>query len=120
MLRSDLPNTASIAFSDFPNRGLNAVTEAGLYRLIMRSDKSSALDFQDWIAETVLPSIRQHGGYILGQETLTPEGLAQVHAETRRIAGLDPAEEREARSDAFRLLGKTRGRSRPRSRYRLC
>ena len=40
------------------------VNEAGLYRLVMRSDKPEALKFQNWIAQEVLPSIRKHGLYM--------------------------------------------------------
>ena len=39
------------------------VSEAGMYRLIMRSTKPEAEKFQDWIAEEVLPSIRRTGTY---------------------------------------------------------
>ena len=39
------------------------VTEAGLYKLIMRSNKPEAEQFQDWVTGEVLPSIRKHGIY---------------------------------------------------------
>ena len=39
------------------------VTEPGLYKLIMRSNKSEAEQFQDWVTGDVLPSIRKHGIY---------------------------------------------------------
>ena len=39
------------------------VTEAGLYRLIFRSDKPAARAFQRWVMHDVLPSIRRHGCY---------------------------------------------------------
>lgn len=37
------------------------VTEAGLYRLVMRSNKPEASEFQDWVTDTVLPAIRKDG-----------------------------------------------------------
>jgi len=43
------------------------VTEAGLYRLVMKSRKPEAEAFVDWIVEEVLPSIRKHGSYSLQQ-----------------------------------------------------
>lgn len=52
----------------FPNRGLKFVTESGLYKLIMRSDKPEARTFQDWVTREVLPAIRKDGGYIAGEE----------------------------------------------------
>lgn len=43
----------------------NMVTiyEPGLYALVVRSNKPEALRFQDWLFETILPCIRQHGTY---------------------------------------------------------
>ena len=43
------------------------VTEAGLYRLIFRSDKPAARKFQRWVFSEVLPSIRRTGGYGLDE-----------------------------------------------------
>jgi len=39
------------------------LTESGLYYLLMRSNKTEALDFQTWICEEILPSIRKTGKY---------------------------------------------------------
>lgn len=54
----------------------NIVNETGLYRIILRSDKPEAKEFQRWVTHDVLPSIRVHGGYMLGQEHMTPEQMA--------------------------------------------
>lgn len=93
------------------------VNESGLYSLIFASRKEQARVFKRWITGTVLPAIRQHGGYINGMEALAPERqqetLVIVHEEALRV-GLDAAEEREARSDAFKLLN--RGRVRKKAR----
>lgn len=40
------------------------VTEAGLYKLILRSRKPAAKDFTRWVAHEVLPSIRRTGAYV--------------------------------------------------------
>ena len=42
---------------------VNAVNEAGLYSLIMRSNKPEAKQFKRWITHEVLPSIRKTGTY---------------------------------------------------------
>ena len=47
------------------------ITEAGLYRLTMRSNMTEARRFQQWIAECVLPSIRETGSYSMHQENQT-------------------------------------------------
>lgn len=83
------------------------VNESGLYTLIFRSRKEGAKRFKKWVTSHVLPSIRKHGGYINGQEALSaPEQaktLQVVHAEAVRV-GLCAAEEREARSGAFKAM----------------
>ena len=52
------------------------ISEAGFYRLVMRSRKAEAKEFQRWVTHEVLPSIRKHGGYMAGQESMTPEEMA--------------------------------------------
>lgn len=44
-------------------RELGYVTEAGLYRLIFRSNLPAAERFQNFVFQTVLPSLRKHGFY---------------------------------------------------------
>jgi prophage antirepressor-like protein len=44
------------------------VSESGLYKLVMRSDKPVAKPFQDWVTRDVLPAIRKDGMYVLGEE----------------------------------------------------
>jgi prophage antirepressor-like protein len=51
------------------------INESGLYHVILRSDKPEAAPFRKWVTSEVLPSIRKNGGYIAGQEQLTPEEL---------------------------------------------
>jgi anti-repressor protein len=42
---------------------INFIFESDLYRLIMRSKMAKAEQFQDWIVEEVLPTIRRTGQY---------------------------------------------------------
>ena len=46
------------------NPNMTIISEAGLYRLIMRSRKPQAKAFQRWITHEVLPTIRKTGGYL--------------------------------------------------------
>lgn len=41
---------------------MRLISESGLYKLVMRSDKPEAKSFQDWVTKVVLPAIRQDGG----------------------------------------------------------
>lgn len=47
-----------------PGRAPLIISEPGLYKLIMRSRKPEAKEFQRWVTHEVLPSIRRTGGYI--------------------------------------------------------
>lgn len=43
---------------------INAVSEAGLYHLILCSKKPEARAFKRWITHEVIPAIRKYGGYM--------------------------------------------------------
>lgn len=44
------------------------INEAGLYKLVMRSQLENAEKFSDWVCEDVLPSIRKTGTYSVKNE----------------------------------------------------
>lgn len=47
------------------NREVTFINEPNLYRVIFRSNKKEAIDFQNWVFEEVLPTIRKTGSYLL-------------------------------------------------------
>lgn len=53
----------------------NCVNEPGLYSLVLGSRKPEAKAFKRWITHEVIPSIRRSGGYIAGQDNMTPDEL---------------------------------------------
>ena len=57
------------------NQAVNIVSEPGLYKLIMRSRKPEAKEFQRWVTHEVLPSIRKTGGYIPTSESDSDEDI---------------------------------------------
>lgn len=64
------------------------LTEAQLYKLIMRSHAKNAEAFQDWVCGEVLPSIRKTGQYSLFQEPVAPSHkIPQTYAEALLEAG---------------------------------
>jgi prophage antirepressor-like protein len=98
------------------------VNESGLYALIMRSRKPRAKDFRKWVTATVLPTLRQTGAYVVGQENVDYAGMSRSGLDAH-IAGLRAKleaaqtaswnasrEEKDARRDALRLM-KRCGRS---------
>ncbi len=79
-----------------PNKAI--ISEPGLYKLIMRSRKPEAKEFQRWVTHEVLPIIRKHGAYMT-QQTLdkaltNPDFLIQLATrlkeEQEKVKALEP------------------------------
>ena len=51
------------------------ITEGDLYRLIASSKLPSAQQFESWVFDEVLPSIRKQGGYMTARADETPEQI---------------------------------------------
>lgn len=64
---SDVENTD---IRKLNNAGENFLTESGVYKLIFKSNKEQAEEFQNWVTDDVLPMIRQTGSYISEKERL--------------------------------------------------
>lgn len=73
------------------------IPENVFYRLAMKAKNEAAEKFQAKIADEVIPSIRRNGGYIAGQEDMTPEELM---AKALMVAQ-KTLEDREARISAL-------------------
>lgn len=72
----DGEDKATVAFHDgSQNRNMVVINESGLYALVLGSKLPTAKKFKRWVTSEVIPSIRKHGGYINGQESMTPEEL---------------------------------------------
>ena len=56
-------------------RDATVINESGLYSLVLSSRLPTAKKFRHWVTSEVLPSIRRTGGYLAGQEQLSPEEL---------------------------------------------
>lgn len=56
---------------------LNVISESGLYKLVMRSDKPEAKEFQNWVTKVILPAIRKDGGYIHGEEHVVSGAMTE-------------------------------------------
>ncbi len=65
---------------------MTIINESGLYSLILSSKLESAKRFKRWVTSEVLPCIRKHGGYIVGQENMPKEVLlAHAVLESQKI-----------------------------------
>ena len=74
-LEEDEVSLAHIIDSIGRKQEMTIINESGLYNVILRSDKPEAKPFRKWVTSEVLPSIRKSGGYIAGQESMSPEEL---------------------------------------------
>lgn len=63
MLKQDGVRKAYITDNLNREQEITIVDEPNLYRVIFRSNKEEARQFQDWVFEEVLPQIRQTGMY---------------------------------------------------------
>lgn len=95
-LDDDEKNTVTISDGIPGNPTKTVISEAGLYKLIMRSRKQTAKQFQRWVTHEVLPTIRKHGAYMNEQtieRTLTdPDFLIKLATQLKN--------EQEARKQA--------------------
>jgi prophage antirepressor-like protein len=103
----------------------STISEAGLNRLAMRSNKPIARAFQRWLAHSVIPAIARDGLYVFGEERLPEaatieelqsrlaglQAIASQGLEAKASRGLNALEEREARRDAFKFLSRGRRRT---------
>lgn len=108
--RLDADETSSIRLPDGtpgnPNRSI--INEAGLYSVILRSDKPEAKAFKRWVTHEVLPSIRRTGAYVAeSPEQLMARALVQaqqtLEQSTARIAELEP------RAEAWNAIASAEG-----------
>jgi anti-repressor protein len=65
------------------NQYIAAISESGLYRLVLTSRKPQADSFQDWIVQEVIPTIRKTGYYSLNK---IPTTYGEALLEAGRLA----------------------------------
>ena len=79
-------------------REINAVSEPGLYALVLGSRKPQAKPFKRWVTHEVLPSIRKTGNYGTPRQLTDDElihlaltvSVARVESLTARLAVVEP------------------------------
>lgn len=117
ILESDeITNVDSIHIAQNGGKAPLIISEPGLYRLVMKSRKPEAKEFQRWVTHEVLPSIRKHGAYMT-QQTLdkaltSPDFLIQLATklkeEQEKVKELEPKArfaDAVAASDGTCLIG---------------
>lgn len=92
--KRDTPTSSGIQSMSF-------ITEGDVYRLITHSKLPTAERFESWVFDEVLPSIRQHGGYIAASEDDSDE---MILARALQIANAKIAERTKQLADTSRKL----------------
>lgn len=72
ILDEDEVTTSKVIDSLGREQTANAISESGMYSLVLVSRKPEAKEFKRWVTHEILPSIRKHGGY------LTPEKVEEA------------------------------------------
>ena len=84
------------------------VSEAGMYEVVIRSDKPEATAFRRWITSEVLPAIRRHGGYLtpeLTERVLTdPDTIIRLATDLKAERARRAELEAKAKADAPKVL----------------
>ena len=78
------------------NFGMKLINEAGLYTLVIKSDKPEAKPFRRWVTSEVLPSIRKTGSYSI-----------QKQLPTTYLEALESLVESVKREEQLRLANET-------------
>ena len=87
------------------------ISEPGIYRLVMRSNLEAAIQFQDWLSEEVLPSLRRTGSYSAAPREMTKlEALqAAIESEQGRLAAEARVRELEPAANSWQVLASGEG-----------
>ena len=67
------------------NQKTTVVNEAGLYSLILTSNKPEAKQFKRWITHEVIPTIRKTGGYVANDDLFIQTYLPQADEQTKQL-----------------------------------
>lgn len=92
---------AQIVCTPSGDQSMTVITEGGLYAAVLKSRRPDAEEFQDWVTDEVLPTIRKHGGY------LTPEKTEQILTDPDTIIQLATnLKDERARRETLELQAK--------------
>lgn len=77
VVKRDLPTNGGMQSTNF-------IPEGDIYRLAAKSELPGADEFERWIFDEVIPSIRKTGGYMVNQEQLSPELRLLINLELKQ------------------------------------
>lgn len=110
LMKVSAPDSLTHLFDKHQYR-LALITESGFYKLVSRSDKPEAHEFQDWVTRVVLPAIRKDGGYIMGEEKVASWQGSTLVRQIRPYLVHLPCKSRQHRLALSVPIGRTPRRS---------
>ncbi|PAU67202.1 BRO family protein [Bifidobacterium criceti] len=99
----EITNLDTIEVQPTAGRAPLIISESGFYKLVLRSRKPVAKEFQRWVTHDILPSIRRHGAY------MTPDTIKAALADPDTIIMLatrlkEETSQREEAQEQVRTL----------------
>lgn len=89
-------------------QSVTVLKEAGLYAAVLKSRRPEAIEFQEWVLEEVLPSIRKHGGYLtdekLEQALTDPDTIIRLATDLKNERARAAQLQAQAQLDAPKVL----------------
>lgn len=67
------------------NQSKNFISEGNLYRLITKSKLPAAIDFEKWVFDTVIPSLRSKGGIVTNAEKFADTLFPHITGESKAL-----------------------------------
>jgi prophage antirepressor-like protein len=70
------------------DQSIGIINESGFYKLVLRSRKVEAKDFQRWVTHEILPSLRKTGAYSLNSEVDFTGTVKELVSTVRELGNL--------------------------------
>lgn len=107
-ISDDLRQTHPIPDRMGRTQNTTIVNEAGMYEVVLRSDKPEAVAFRRWLTTEVLPAIRKHGGYLTPEKVeealLNPDTIIKLATELKTERAKRAELELQARADKPKVI----------------
>ena len=93
------------------NQQVSYIPESDVYRLVMRSKLPQAEQFQDWVCDEVLPTIRKTGGYVAAHDNDTPKQVAVLAPKAELMDKVLDTDQKIDVGQSAKILGLPFGRN---------
>lgn len=109
LIKLNLGDTHKLGLRSNGNHGTFLINESDVYRMVMKSELPNAVEFQDWVMEEVLPTIRNTGGYVDSVDQIMKTFYGHMDETTQAVirAGLVFQKDNQHKIDFFSQVADT-------------